>query len=169
MTWILIADASLASFYREHRDGSLDPMRTIEHPAGRAHGRDLGTDRPGRLQKGSGRKSAFQPHSDPTDTERDHFLGKVIDVLAEALKTGECDSIVLIAPPRLLGRIRGLLPDAVARHVVDTLSLDLGRRSLADLPAALRVARAAQAATHPDLVPPVLHPGAAQWLPSSPR
>lgn len=169
MTWILIANASLASFYREHRDGSLDPMRTIEHPAGRARSHDLGTDRPGRMHKSSGRRAVFQPRAELSDTDQEHFLVEVIEVLDEAIKTGQCDSIVIVAPPRLLGRIRGLLPDAVARHVVDSISLDLGRRNLADIPAALRVARAAQAATHPELVPPVLHPGAAQWLPSSPR
>lgn len=155
MTWTLIANAALATFYHERRDGSLDVIRTVEHPSGRARGRDLGSDRPGRSTKGpgsGGRRTAFEPRTDPVDVDRDHFVKEVVAVLAAAVSAGECGRIVLVAPPRLLGRLRKQLPVAVSRCLVESIALDLGRKTPAAIPAALRAARAARAAQHPEAV-----------------
>ncbi len=170
MTLTLIADATHATFYREHHDGSMDVIQTVEHPSGRARCHDLVSDRPGRAAKGPGaRRFAFQAPTDPVDVDQDHFVKEIVGVLEAAVASGGYQEVVLVAPPRLLGRLRKHLPDAVSRHVVDSLALDLGRKGLAGIPAALRAAREARAAHHPEIVPPVLHPSATEWLPSSPR
>ncbi|GDX80904.1 host attachment protein [Deltaproteobacteria bacterium] len=144
MTWMLILNASYASFYHERADGSIELLRTLEHPSGRARGRDLGSDRPGRSTKGpGGPRTAFEPHTDPVDVDRDHLVREVVAVLEAAVVGGECAHIVLVAPPRLLGRLRKQLPTTVARCVVESITLDLAHKAARDIPAALRTARAA--------------------------
>ena len=146
MTWTVIANATLASFYRESRNGQLEPMQVIEHPTGRARGHELGSDRPGRCAKGPGsRRAAFEPHTDPTDVDRDHFGREIVDALLSAVNDGRCDKIVLVAPPRMLGRLRAQLPVALAARVIESFPLDLGRRGAAHIPEALLAARTAQA------------------------
>lgn len=158
MTWTVILNASLATFYHEHRDGSLELIQSIENPAGRARGHDLVSDRQGRASKGSGRRVVYEAHTDPTDVVRDHLLAEVIAVLIAAVNAGQCEHIVLIAPPRLLGRLRARLPETLAHKVIESFPLDLGRRQASHIPAALKAAREAHR-------PPT---GAAPWPQSSP-
>lgn len=149
MTWTLILNAAFACFYHERRDGSLELLRRVDHPSGRAQARDLGSDRPGRSAKGPGGRIAFAPHTDPVDVDRDHLLKEVVAILATAVASAECSRIVLVAPPRLLGRLRKQLPPMVARRVAEAIVLNLGAKNPASIPAALRAARAAQ---HPEAV-----------------
>lgn len=154
MTWILIANATLATFYREHVDGSLEWMHQIEHPEGRLHAHGLVSDRPGRSNKGpGGAHVVFEARTDPVDVEMDHFIARIVPVLADAVRSGGCLRLVLVAPPRMLGRLRPRLPDAVARCVAESHAMDLGRRSIHKLPAALFALRVARAARHPEGVP----------------
>jgi protein required for attachment to host cells len=77
--------------------------------------------------------------------DRDHFGREIVGALTTAVKEGRCDKIVLVAPPRMLGRLRALLPVGLAARVVESFPLDLGRRSVAHIPEALLAARTAQA------------------------
>jgi protein required for attachment to host cells len=152
VTWTLIANATLARFFNERSDGSLHLIRTVEHPVGRARSHDLGSDRPGRCQKGTGRRSAFEPHTNLTDVALDHLVSEIVANLVAGVDAGECDAIVLVAPPRLLGRLRAAIPGPLAHRVVESFVLDLGRRHEVNIPSALSAARASIAARHPAII-----------------
>ena len=68
--------------------------------------RDLGTDRPGRMDayRGGPRSALDQP--DPHDAGEAEFMRGVAELLDEAVTSGRLQSLVVAAPPRALGQLR---------------------------------------------------------------
>jgi protein required for attachment to host cells len=136
-TWVVACDASRARIFQVGpRRDKWQLVRELEHPAGRAKGRDLLTDAPGRTkQSGSPTRPAMDPTTEPHEVESERFARSLAGILESGLAENGYQQLVLIAPPHFLGLLRAALPQNVAKHVERTLDKDytaLAARDLAE-------------------------------------
>ena len=137
MTWILVArDAGARVFEARGRGKGLGLLDTIEHPEGRAHDRDLASDRPGRsFRKDSGdpRRAAMSRAEGPRDRAVSDFARAVSDRLQRARVANQYDQLVLVAPPRFLGLLRSSLDGPTTHLVVGSMDKDLAMKNETEL------------------------------------
>lgn len=131
-TWIVVCDASRARFFMAREDTERwTKFEELEHPASRARGLDLVTDRPGRQMQSQGfSKSAEEPRTDPREVEELRFAHTIAETLDSAHAQNAFERLVVIAPPGFLGNLRRELSGRVKRAIYATLDKDY--TSLAD-------------------------------------
>ena len=120
-TWILVGDASRARIFSfEKDDAPWVLVEQVENPIGRARTSELVTDRAGR-QRQIG--PPLEGHMDPAEQESHRFAEKLGHVLQKGYDERRFARLVLVAPPRFLGYLRGVLKE-VAKHVVKSIDKD---------------------------------------------
>lgn len=126
-TWIVVAHRSGAVVY-ESRGTQLPLARVmlLENPVGRARAGELESDRPGRAydRKGGGRHAMSKEENSVEHVEQE-FAHRVLAQLERSREAGAFDQLVLIAPPKMLGRLRRGLPAPLRTLVVADLAKDL--------------------------------------------
>lgn len=122
LCWVVVTDGAGYRIFSCPRPGG--PMMLVEQkafPDAKKPTRELGAERPGRNQMGRfGARHAFDNRVDWHDqAERDVARG-LARLLNQRKLDKRFDSLVLVAPPRALGDIRGFLDQKLfARNVVD--------------------------------------------------
>jgi protein required for attachment to host cells len=129
-TWIVVADGVRARFLTASEDGSrLIPARDTDMvaPMNRRPSRDLKSDKPGRSYSSSrsGVRHALEPPHDYHKLEKRRFTAAVAKALEEASEGKAFDRLVLVAPRRSLGELRGLLSDRVKAQIDQEIAKDL--------------------------------------------
>ncbi len=138
-TWILIADSAMARVVSDGGEGrTLASVDDIRLEGNNQPDRDLAADRPGRTfdRAGTGRHG-MEPRTGPRRVEHERFAREIAEALELAGQQDRYDRLVLVAPPKMMGDLRGLLPPAVAKTVSAELTKDLTKISIHDLPAHL--------------------------------
>lgn len=138
-TWIVVADASRARIYCQPKAGaSLEAALDHDFMGDRTKPSETGDGRPGRVHErhGTGRH-AMEPTSDPKRQAQQEFAGDLAAELRRATDDGTLDHIVLVAPPQMLGDLRGTLDDRVRDKVIAELDKDLAKLKIHELPAHL--------------------------------
>lgn len=129
-TWIVVADGARARFFRPDEErGKLAPagLSDLVAPQSRIRPRDLESDKPGRgfSSSRSGMRHAFEPPHDPHKLEKHRFMAVLATTLDAACGRREFDELVLVAPRRSLGELRGLLSKRVQGRVRQEVAKDL--------------------------------------------
>jgi protein required for attachment to host cells len=127
--WILVANRAGAVLYASHGTGvPLARIAEIDHPAGRLKPSDVESDRPGRAfdRVGGGRHSMSVEDAVPEQVMR-AFASQLVARLERGRLEHAFDRFVLVASPRLLGELRGALPESLRPLLAGTLSKDLAR------------------------------------------
>lgn len=137
-TWIVVADGARARFLAASEDGSkLIPARVADMvaPLNRRPARDLKSDKPGRSYSSSrdGVRHAFEPPHDYHKIEKHRFSAEVAEALHRASEGKAFDRLVLVAPRRSLGELRGLLSDRVKKQIDREIAKDLTNETAARL------------------------------------
>ncbi len=92
-------------------------------------------DAPGRSQAtGSGARHGFDRSTDERTQRRDHFVDEILDTAAQIWVKNGYDRLILCAPPKTLGALRGKLTGQLADALVADLDKDLVATPLASLP-----------------------------------
>ena len=138
-TWVVVADGACARIFSPDKKlGKLVPAgpSDLVSPASRQRTRDLKSDRPGRgfSSAHSGARHAFEPPSDYHKLEKHRFTATLAGALEEACGRGDFDDLILVAPRRSLGELRGLL----AKSVLDRVSHEVAKDLTGDPPSRLR-------------------------------
>jgi protein required for attachment to host cells len=119
-TWILVADRSrarvLAAQWPELTD--LAEIKTLTHPEGSAHQRDVEADGPGRFQEPGGPHHSGDAQTDFSHRTATDFAREVVAELQRGKDADEFGRLVIVAPPLFLGVLREQLPEPVRRLVV---------------------------------------------------
>ena len=121
-TWILVADASRAEIFALsetdgarglHRTGSLADTKLERRSS------DLKSDKPGRSvsSTGSGVRHAIEPHHDYHKLQKHEFAHDIIAFLEKSFDAHQFERLVLVAPNRMLGELRKLLPHKMQKSV----------------------------------------------------
>lgn len=136
VTWILVADGARARILKNEGPGKgLQPAVDQEFRHALPRTRELGVERPGRTQESA--TSARHALDNPVDWhrfEKEKFAKEMAKILDKAAAAGEFERLVLVAPPRTLGDLRGALAAATRKMVSGELDKDLTQVTLGELP-----------------------------------
>ena len=104
-----------ASSAREDRQARPAGLPDMVAPQSRLRSRDLKSDKPGRSYSSSrsGVRHALEPPHDYHKLEKHRFMATLATTLDTACSRREFDDLVLVAPRRSLGELRGLLSKRV--------------------------------------------------------
>lgn len=135
--WIVVADGAGYRIFSSLKLGG--PMKKVAEktfPKAKKFTRELGTDRPGRNQ-GSLRQArhAFANPADWHDQEEKEVARALADLLNERHQEKAFDRLVLVAPPRMLGDVRGFLEHTDKGYPWREIDKDLTRLSKHELEA----------------------------------
>lgn len=123
-TWILVADAARAvtlSCGKNLRD--LHELRRDEYAA-----RDRPADRMGSVAFGSHQQS-LEPRSTPREHSEMEFARSLVDTLERGRTDHAFKNLVLVAPPRMLGRLRECMGEPLKRTVMKEVTRELAGES----------------------------------------
>lgn len=126
-TWFVVADSARARiFTASGTKGKLREIADLSHPESRLHDSELASNGPGRSfdSHGQGRHS-MEPATHPQDREAQAFAVEVARHIDRGHNEGGFDSLVLVAPPKFLGRLRPALSDSTRDAVVGELDKNL--------------------------------------------
>ena len=129
-TGIVVADGARARFFRpDEESAKLLPtgLADLVAPQSRQRPRDLKSDKPGRSfsSSRSGVRHAFEPPHDYHKLEKHNFMVTLATALDVACSRREFDDLILVAPRRSLGELRGLLSKQVQGRVREEVAKDL--------------------------------------------
>ena len=129
-TWIVVADGARARFFRpDDESAKLVPagLPDMVEPQSRLRPRDLKSDKPGRSYSSSrsGVRHALEPPHDYHKLEKHRFMATLATTLDTACGRREFDDLILVAPRRSLGELRGLLSKRVQARVREEVAKDL--------------------------------------------
>lgn len=126
-TWLIVANASQATFYEtEHKPKTLKLLKEFLHPASRAKGSELASDRPGHYQ-GEARgmegttHGAFNEAVDPKDYEKERFAIELAKELDAGRTANSYEHLIIVASPHF----HGLLNKHMNEHVAGMVSLHI--------------------------------------------
>jgi hypothetical protein len=137
--WYVVANGSRARAYVQRvGESGYDVVRNWDEPDARAHDRDLGEDRPGRLFASAGASARSGIERDakddsPKEHARRNLVQGVADDIAEALRRREASGAVLIAPAAILPMLKQAIPQAMHGSLYGELAGDLTQLPTADL------------------------------------
>lgn len=137
--WVVVCDAARARVFETPKPG--ERMKEIGdwiEPAGRMSGRELDSDRPGRvMDRARGGRHAMEPPIDPHDKAEQRFAETLADRLEEAHRAGLFQKLALIASPAMLGRLRPAIDGDWARSLMFDWARDLTQMTTQEIAAHL--------------------------------
>lgn len=129
--WVIVADSEKVLVLQNQGTGSepqLGFVRRQEAPEV-----VIASDTPGRgADSGTGRSWAMEV-PDYSRLNAETFMADLAGDLAQALKEGKFDKLVLVAPPQVLGALRSAMSETLAAHVVGEIDKTLTKHTLADI------------------------------------
>jgi protein required for attachment to host cells len=125
-TWILVASRDEVRIFSRIGRGHIKLERDIGNPLGRLKNQDLESDKAGAANDNRiwGRP-AYSLEEPAKERALKDFYREVCHQIDHSLSLHHFDRLVLVAEPRLLGYIRGLLSKNVERVVTQTIAKDL--------------------------------------------
>lgn len=126
-TWVLVSHRAGAQLWvLDRKTKRLVALRNWEHPDGRLRAQELEENRSGRKSEPPTYGSRHSERTSGTWKQcADSFACELAKSLDEARHQRAFEHLVLVAPPRFLGRLRSKLSPPTAATVVGTLSKDL--------------------------------------------
>lgn len=136
VTWILVADGARARILKNEGPGKglqAAVEEEFHRPVPKAS--EIGADRPGRSRDSTG--GARHALDNPVDWhrfEKEKFAKEIAKILDQANNAGAFDRLILVAPPKTLGDLRGALGAGTRKRITGELDKDLTQLTLGELP-----------------------------------
>lgn len=126
-TWLLVADAAKARLFEiAKKGGNLTEIACYTNPDGRSPGQHPEHGRQGRTQESANSaRHAIEPHTSLREKHAMQFADLLRDAIRQGRMANQYDQLVLMAPPRFLGLLRGRLDDQTLKCVVAEVGSDL--------------------------------------------
>lgn len=128
-TLVVVADGARARFFEPRYDSrTLVPASRSDMvaPKSRLQNQEIVADKPGRGFGSAGastHRHAFDPPHDPHKLEKHNFTAELAKTLDEMCR--HYDRLVVVAPPRSLGELDGLLSPRAKKLVSHRIAKDL--------------------------------------------
>jgi protein required for attachment to host cells len=136
-TWIVIADGAMARFFFRTRPGiplqELTDLQITAEQARHIHGHAAAVH-DGVNHGSAGRGEQHDGH----DADEQHFLSHIAGRINLATRENAYSRLVICAPPRALGVLRGHMTEAARGRVVLEIAKDIVRDKLRDIDDRLR-------------------------------
>ena len=126
-TWALVTDGGKARILSLKRyPGEYRELLEMDSPTRHSPSRDLESDSSGRSHHILGPDShVHEPRKSAHDQGELHFTHELIERLSREAQAGKFKSLVLVADPRTLGKIRDRMNKSLRQKVILELNLDL--------------------------------------------
>ena len=136
ITWILVADGARARIFKNEGPGKgVQPAVDEEFRHAVPRTRELGTERPGRVQESANSaRHAMENAVDWHRFEKEKFAREMARVLDRAGSAGAFERLILVAPPKTLGDLRGLLGAGTRKKITGEIDKDLTQITPGELP-----------------------------------
>jgi protein required for attachment to host cells len=126
--WVLVCDAARGRLYEVRENDP--PWRLVDswrNDASRRKGSELVRDRAGRRtpEGRSVHHNALASASSPKEREETRFAKTLAASLDQSARSHESRDWILVAPPRLLGKLKKTLTAQTAKQLLATLDKDL--------------------------------------------
>jgi protein required for attachment to host cells len=137
-TWVLVADGGRARVLAARGVGQgFELVNERVMPLARTS--EIGSGPPGRsYESASTARHAMEPKVDFHREQKVAFESELAGFLEAERKAGSFQRLVVVAPPTVLGNLRRLLSEPVAKTVVGEIDKDLTKIPLIDLPRHLK-------------------------------
>ena len=119
ITWIAALDGGKALIWRNEGFDDQPNLKLVEqHSLKNPPAHNHGSDRPGRISKGSAGRAAVE-HTDGHEQAKHDFIQAVIGRLNQAADTGEFGRLLLLAPAHVLGEARPYYSSALKQVLLE--------------------------------------------------
>jgi protein required for attachment to host cells len=137
-TWVVVADSGSARvFGADSPVGPLKELADFMHPEAMVKERRLVSDRAGRTTDSHGRSHSYEREDSPREVEARNFAKLLGHEICLARARGDFDHLLLVAPPRFLGRLRAALDAETRKRIDSELPSDLVAMSAKEIRARL--------------------------------
>ncbi len=133
--WVTVASSFEANIYSAtHIRGELSKIHEMYCDEARLHEQELNSDRPGRAfdSFGKGRHETSSPSSSKQQLSR-KFAREISHYLDKARASSKLKQLILIAEPHFLGVLRASMGKELGKIVIQKISKDLTRQSVASI------------------------------------
>ncbi|NMG45623.1 host attachment protein [Aromatoleum toluvorans] len=125
ITWILVANASLAKLYANlGPNKGLTLVKELIHPESRQKNSDLVTDRAGASPSAGNGSGSKQPQTVPKTHEAKVFAQEIAQELYKGRATNAFGRAIVIAPPSFMGMLNAVLDSPTAQLITDRFEKD---------------------------------------------
>ncbi|KAF0128847.1 MAG: protein required for attachment to host cells-like protein [Xanthobacteraceae bacterium] len=131
---VFVGDGAKALFLRNKGDAGLVNLvveRIFEQENPATH--DQGTDRPGRSFSSAGTHRSAMEQTDWHQLAEDRFVGEVADALYKQAHAGRFETLIVVAPPKVLGNLRKAFHKEVSDRVSAEVPKDLTKHPVHDI------------------------------------
>lgn len=125
ITWILVANASLARLY-EHLgpNKGLKLVKELIHPESRLKNSELVTDRPGAMASAGNGQGSKRPQTLPKAHEAKVFAQELARELYHGRTQNAFGRAIVFAPPNFMGMLNSVIDAPTAQLVTDRFEKD---------------------------------------------
>lgn len=124
-TWVIVCNGDIARVFAFTARGK--PIAALDDEVWHAPEVNEAADMPGMTHSSTGpSQHRMAPHTGP-DKGLEAFAVDIADRLAKALKAARFERLIVVSAPRLLGRLRERLDDAVRASIWVEIDRDLTR------------------------------------------
>lgn len=126
MTWIVSTNSNLCRIYLFNpHEKKVTLLKELSHPENRQKsGEYLTSDKPGHYQSGTAHGS-YEPHTDPKENGIQHFSREIAEILNHARAKNEYTKLILIADPRMMGKLLENCDKHVKELIVNEIHKDI--------------------------------------------
>jgi protein required for attachment to host cells len=125
-SWVVVCDGAKALIMQNAGDNqsmNLQVQETLSQPS--AADRDIGAGKPGRSHQANGMSGSAVEETSWHEQAEEDFLKRVAIKLDELVRDKNAKRIVLVAPPKALGRIRPSLRADTQAAITAEVAKDL--------------------------------------------
>ncbi|MDX5411130.1 MAG: host attachment protein [Thauera sp.] len=125
ITWILVANASLAKLYANlGPNKGLTLVKELIHPESRQKNGDLVSDRAGAMGSVGSGGGSMQPQTLPKQHEAKIFAQELAQALYQGRTSNAFKRAILIAPPAFMGLLNSVIDGPTAQLITDRFEKD---------------------------------------------
>ncbi|MBD5804189.1 Protein required for attachment to host cells [Azoarcus sp. Aa7] len=125
ITWILVANASLAKLYANlGPNKGLTLVKELIHPESRQKNSELVTDRAGASPSAGNASGSKQAQTPPKTHEAKVFAQEIAQELYKGRATNAFGRAIVFAPPAFMGMLNSVLDSPTAQLITDRFEKD---------------------------------------------
>ena len=125
ITWILVANASLAKLYANlGPNKGLTLVKELIHPESRQKNGELVSDRSGAMGAVGSGGGSMQPQTLPKQHEAKVFAQEIAPALYQGRTSNAFKRAILVAPPAFMGLLNAVIDGPTAQLITDRFEKD---------------------------------------------
>ena len=125
ITWILVANASLAKLYANlGPNKGLTLVKELIHPESRQKNGELVSDRSGAMGAAGSGGGSMQPQTLPKQHEAKVFAQEIAQALYQGRTSNAFKRAILVAPPAFMGLLNAVIDGPTAQLITDRFEKD---------------------------------------------